>query len=104
MKVLSVILIIAYLMLPAICCGHPCEEFSANAEHGALFDNDSGGCPLSHDTDDCETTCCCAGHIPLSAFTEISHAELTAKLLPYKPRLALPRILDRIFVPPQNRS
>jgi len=104
MKILSVILIIAYLMLPAICFGHPCEELSANAGHGALVDNDSGEYPLSHDTDDCETTCCCAGHIPLSTFTEISHAELTAKLLPYKQQLALPRILDRIFVPPQNRS
>jgi len=104
MKILSVILIITYLMLPVICFGHPCETLSAHVEHGALVDNDSGEFPLNHDTDNCETTCCCAGHIPLSTFSEISYAELSAKLLPYKPQLALPRILDRIVVPPQNHS
>lgn len=105
MKIVSVILIIAYLMLPAICFGHPCEMLSINSQHSTIASADaSGECPFNHDTDYCETTCCCAGHVPLSTFMVIPSADLTAKQLPYEPRLALPRLIDRIFVPPQNHS
>jgi hypothetical protein len=104
MKIVSVILIIAYLMLPAICFGHPCNQLSAGSAQNAAASDVSGEYPLAPDRDNCETTCCCAGHVPLSAFTETPYAGLTARLLPYKPRLALPRLIDRIFVPPQNHS
>jgi hypothetical protein len=104
MKILSVILIVAYLMLPALCFGHPCENFVSNTEQSEVVPDDSGDCPFNHDTDNCETTCCCAGHVPSSAFSKIPHNEMASKLLPYESLLALPRILDRIFVPPQNIS
>jgi len=104
MKIVSVILIIAYLMLPALCFGHPCQRLSADHAQSTLASDASGECPLPHDTDNCETTCCCAGHIPLSAVTKIPYAELTSKLVLYESRLALPRLIDRIYVPPQNLS
>ncbi len=104
MKTVSIILVLAYLMLPVLCFGQPCEVFASSSGHSALASDVSDGCPFNHDTDNCETTCCCAGHIPLSSFMEIPHTALTAKLLPYEPHLALPRIIDRIFVPPQNHS
>ncbi|RII31125.1 MAG: hypothetical protein CXR30_04800 [Geobacter sp.] len=104
MKTVSIILVLAYLMLPVLCFGHPCEVFAASSVHSDLASDVPHGCPFNYDTDNCETTCCCAGHIPLSSFTEIPHAAVGAKLLPYEPHLALPRIIDRIFVPPRNHS
>jgi hypothetical protein len=95
-------------MLPAICFGHPCELPSPNSLNSAqgIIASDasdmSDECPFTHGADYCETTCCCAGHVPSSAFMVIPHADLTARLLPYEPHLALPRLIDRIFVPPQN--
>jgi hypothetical protein len=101
MKIISVILMLAYLMLPAICFGHPCDELSANAQHASSAVTQSDDCPVNYDSDNCETTCCCAGHLPASSITP-PYPSLTGKQLSYEPRLALPRILDRIFVPPQN--
>jgi hypothetical protein len=104
MKIISAILIVAYLMLPAICSGHPCDALSANSPQSITASDAPGECPLQHDTDECETTCCCAGHLPLPAFMEISQAYPADRQQPYEPHLALPRLIDRIFVPPQNVS
>lgn len=104
MKIVSLLLIIAYLLLPAVCFGHPCEELSANAQQSSIASEASGGCPLDHDTDYCETTCCCAGHLPLASFDKIPYADPADRLVSYEPQLALPRLIDRIFVPPQNLS
>lgn len=91
-------------MLPAFCYGHPCEFHVESVEHSMVESEDSDGCPFNHETDNCETTCCCAGHFPASIFAEIPYAELTSTMMPYEPHLALPRLLDRIFVPPQNHA
>jgi hypothetical protein len=104
MKIVSVILIIAYLMLPVLCFGQPGEFVSTGSQIITVAPDAPGECPFDNDTDNCETTCCCAGHLPLSAFTEIPHADPAAGLLPYEPHLALPRLTGRIFVPPQNLS
>jgi hypothetical protein len=104
MKILSAILIITYLMLPALCFGYPCELLSADAEQGFVVCDDSDVCPFNHETDNCETTCCCAGHVPIPVFTKIPSAKLTSRLVPHDSHLELPQILDRIFVPPQNVS
>jgi hypothetical protein len=61
-------------------------------------------CPFPHDTDDCETTCCCAGHVLLSAAAAIPYAGIIVLMRQYEPYLALPRLIDRIFVPPQNHA
>jgi len=104
MKTVSVILIVVYLVFPVICPGPSCGAPFAHAGQSAVISGDSGGYPANHDTDNGETTLCCAGHIPLSAFAGIPRVELTSRLLPHEPRLALPQIADRIVVPPQNYS
>ncbi len=104
MKTLSIILIIAYLFLPVLCFGHPCEEIFANVEHSSVVSIDFGECPINHDTDNCEISCCCASYIPQSIFSEIKYVELTSTILLYKSCISLPRIFERIFVPPQNFS
>ena len=88
-------------MSPALCFGNPCEMLSASSQDTTVVSDASKECPISHDSDGCELSCCCAGHIPLSAFIEITYADLVAKLF-HVPHQALPRLLDRIFVPPEN--
>jgi hypothetical protein len=100
MKIVSVMLIIAYLLLPALCFGHPCDDLSADAHHGAVELIQSDECPVG-DSDNCETACCCAGHLPVSPM-DPCHLEFTKKTTSYEPCLALPRILARIFVPPED--
>lgn len=100
MKFVSVILIIAYLWLPLLCFGHPCDELSANAQDSGVVATSSDQCPAS-DSDNCEVACCCAGHLPVSAMSPPT-LDLVGKQSRYQPYLALPCILDRIFVPPEN--
>ena len=103
MKIIALILILAYLMLPAICFGHPCDGLSAHAEHSSSAFAQSDACPVDYDSDNCETTCCCAGHLPASPIAPPQFS-CTGRQLSYEPQLALPRLLDRIVVPPQNHS
>jgi hypothetical protein len=102
MKLVSIILLIIYLILPAACFGHPCELPSVHAQHICALASDAGDFPADLDTDSCETTCCCAVYVPLSTTIVKASAEHTSRQLPYEPHLALPRLIDRIFVPPQN--
>lgn len=104
MKIVSIILIIAYLTLPVLCLGHPCEPLVEHSAQSLVVSEVPGECPLPHDTDDCETTCCCAGHVPLSSGAAITYAGVSAEKRQYEPYLALPRLIDRIFVPPQNHA
>jgi hypothetical protein len=103
-KVVSALLLIAYLILPAICYGQPCEEFSSNSLQRTAASDHSGACPFNQVTDNCEDTCCCAGQILSGTFTKILVGNLASRLLPYEPDLSLPLLIDRIFVPPQNHS
>jgi hypothetical protein len=102
MKIAALIMIIAYLILPALCFGETCEPFSAQAQHSPSTCDHSDDVLPNHDVDNCEKNCCCAGHVPLSLFRGIAYVEPAARLLPYEPRLALPRLIDRIFIPPRN--
>lgn len=104
MKIVSLILILAYLTLPALCFGHPCEPLMENSSQSLVVSEVPGECPLPHDTDDCETTCCCAGHVPRSADAAIPYAGMSVPMRQYEQYLALPRLIDRIFVPPQNHT
>lgn len=104
MKMVSLILIIAYLMLPALCLGHPCEPLFEHSTQSLIASDVPDECPLPHDTDDCETTCCCAEYVPLSAGITIAYVGIAVMLRQYEPYIALPRLIDRIVVPPQNHA
>ena len=101
MKIVSVILILAWLMLPALCFGHPCDDIFAETQHSSAADDPSDMSPVEYDSDNCEASFCCAGHLPATSIP-LPYLSFTDKLLSYEPPLALPRIVYRIFVPPQN--
>ncbi|WP_152609886.1 hypothetical protein [Geobacter sp. OR-1] len=105
MKLISVIIIALYLVLPVACLAHPCSSLGEIAHFDATVDievDQSAECPVNHDDDDCETTCCCSGYTISSTFPEISSPVSIVDNSPHEPYLALPNIIDRIFVPPQN--
>jgi hypothetical protein len=101
MKIVSVILMLAYLMLPALCFGHPCDDLFADTQHSNAAGAPSDNPPVEYDSDDCEAGICCAGHLPATS-NPLRYLGFTDKLLSHEPPLALPRIVYRIFVPPQN--
>jgi len=104
-KPVSLLLIIIFLFLPTVCFSYPCEIHAFSpSEIVDLSDEQSTDCNNTHESDNCETTCCCAGYLHLTTFTGIHNLDFNSALLPYTPQLALPQILDRIFVPPQNIS
>ena len=104
LKSIALLLIVVYFLLPAVCFAHPCEIYGSSAS--GIFDpidhQHSADAPDSLGGDNGETTCCCADHMPLSAFTPIPSPILTTRQRPYEPDLALPRLIDRIYIPPQN--
>jgi hypothetical protein len=101
MKIVTVILILAYLTFPALCFGHPCDDLFAGSQHSRDAFAPSDNLPVASDSDNCETSCCCAGHLPATS-VPAPYLSVTDKLLSYEPQLALPRVIYRIFVPPQN--
>jgi hypothetical protein len=105
-KIISLILILVYFLLPSMCYADPIELHVSSPTEiiEPSASQQATDCPETTETDNCDTSCCCAGHTPLSAFTKIPYAFLTSKQLSFEPQLALPRLLDRIFVPPQNHS
>jgi len=101
MKIVSVILMLAYLMLPALCFGHPCDDLFADAQHRSAAGAPSDNSPVESDSDNCEAGICCAGHLPATSIP-LPYLSYAGKLLSYEPPLALPRVIYRIFVPPRN--
>jgi len=105
MKIVSIILIVLYLILPVACLAHPCSSLGELVHKDTceyLTTDQDHECPVNHDADDCETTCCCAGQILADIVSKIISQVIIERTSLYEPQLALPRLLDRIFVPPQN--
>lgn len=106
MKLLSLLLIALYLFLPVACLTHPCghQEELTTQQSIELTTAVADECPENDDSDHCENTCCCAGHLPFSPVAEPFAIALITRKSPFNPYLVLPRLIDRIFVPPQNLS
>lgn len=105
MKIISIIIISLYLVLPVACWAHTCSSLGEIAHFDVTVDievDQSTKCPVNQDDDDCETTCCCSGYTITSTLPALSSPYLEAEYSPYEPYLALPNFIERIFVPPQN--
>lgn len=103
MKTISIIFILFYLTVPALCFCHPCEIISTSSPLTAASDP-ADRCPLSHDSDDCETTCCCAGHDLMPISTAHQHRPDISKLPTHDPMIFFPQLITAIIVLPQNIS
>jgi hypothetical protein len=102
MKTVAALLILAYLAVPALCFGHPYHGLSAGSPQASAAVSPSDTPPVAYDSDTCEASCCCAEHLPA---TSLLHPDFSFpdQPSPSEARLALPRVIYRIFVPPQNR-
>jgi len=100
MKSISIFIILTYILLPVVCFAHPTQlhvEVSSD-----VYDIFTSECPDKQDTDNCESACCCAEHIPfmyraINTFPAIM-------LRGSSPFFLLTQISIPIFVPPQNMS
>ncbi len=107
MNFVSIVIIVFYLVLPAACLAHPCSPTAESTHSNAVVDHESGRsaeCPVNHDDDDCETTCCCAGHTITPVFSALASPEPRSEYVSHEPYLALPTLVDRIFIPPRPRA
>ena len=99
--IVATIIVCAYLVLPLTCFVHPCE-FHVNQPTDSsllLFSENGPICPAL-DTDECDTSCCCAEHAP--AMQRIGYApEIFSQLINEK-NPKLPMIATSIFIPPKN--
>lgn len=97
-------LIAIVLLAPVACFSHPCDgNHAAAAAEMQRELASSDGCPVQHEVDFCETSCCCADYVERAPFTGVAYSpDIRRNLIP--PRItALPDVPDRIYVPPQNR-
>ncbi len=99
----SIILILITLLMPVACFAHLCDTGAAaphaSAEAGV---EQPDHCPVPHDSDDCDSTCCCAGYRPQPLFADLRYAPVVTTLHPADIVPFLAEILTRIYVPPQN--
>lgn len=100
MKSISVLIILVYILLPAVCLAHPIElqaEVSSD-----IFDTFTSDHPDKQGVDNCKFNCCCTEYT-ISVYPDINTfapKRLPGQSLYIKP----PQIFIPIFVPPQNLS
>jgi hypothetical protein len=96
------LLVCAYLVLPLTCLAHPCELHKLQSNHAAkdYLSEDGSTCPVQ-DIDNCDTTCCCAGHEP--ATHGFGYTPEISTLLANDGFLILSQMPTSIYVPPEYR-
>ena len=100
----AIVLIMIVLLSPVACFAHPCiASHAVSTTEIQLQLASSEQCPIQHEVDFCETSCCCADYVQLLPFPGVAYSpDITRNHI--HPRIAyLPKVPDRIFVPPQNR-
>lgn len=106
MKIVSLVLIAAYLLLPAICLGHVFHIVPTECHLVDTIFNEAEGVPYG-DNSEGETEeriCSCEEHLPNPIFIDFTSAYLEFKLFPFEPELYLSGFLNRIFIPPEFSS
>jgi hypothetical protein len=104
-NLVALLLILITLWMPVACFAHPCAIYSEPyqstiANTLTLADQ----CPMPHDLDDCDSTCCCAGYVvqPMQHTVNYNPALSSHSFIHSNP--FLPMLLTRIFIPPQNEA
>jgi hypothetical protein len=98
MKVVSLIILFLYLLLPVACFAHPCESCLGNPD----TEDSSGKHSHNQDADSCDSTTCCAAYIIQSfEFTPFYEPLISDIVAPEKHQNFQDPVFT-IFIPPQN--
>ena len=101
MKAISLILLMLCLLQPLACFAHPCTSSLGDLDSVAAS-TDSADTASHHDSDNCDSTFCCAEYIGQSFVTTVSYAPVISATPPLEQFRKLPRVVIPIFIPPQN--
>jgi hypothetical protein len=101
MKMVSLLILVLYLLLPLACFAHPCDSCLDNPDT-ADSSGKSGSHSHSQDADSCDTTICCEEYINLSSEITIIYAPLVSAIVTHECYQRLPKVVIPIFVPPQS--
>ncbi len=101
MKTVSLLIILLYLLLPLACVAHPCDSCLGSPD---VVDTSGGAGSNSHnqDSDNCDSTFCCAVYVNLNTEITVVYAPLVSLIVTDDRYQQLPNIVSPIFVPPQS--
>jgi hypothetical protein len=97
-KFVATVIIVITLLTPVACFAHPCGNGWGSETIAGHLDQ----CPLEHDTDDCDSTCCCADYAPSSSCERVRYTPIISKFLVSLQINKLQKVVIPIFIPPQN--
>jgi hypothetical protein len=100
MKTMSIFIILAYILLPAVCFAHPIE-LQVEAASG-IYDIFASEYPDKQGMDQSESACCCEEHTLF--VNRIINTFPAVRLSGSSPIFLNPQVFIPIFVPPQNIS
>lgn len=101
MKAISIIILMLCLLQPLVCFAHPCSS-TLDAPDTVDISDTSGETPSHHDSDNCDSTVCCAEYIGQSFSTTVAYAPIISVTAAPEQFKKLPRVVIPIFIPPQN--
>ena len=101
MKMMALMILMFYLLLPLACFAHHCDAFSANP-NTVDASGKSGGNPHNQDADVCDSTVCCEENMYLNSKITVNYAPLVSVIVISESYQKLPKVVIPIFVPPQS--
>jgi hypothetical protein len=102
-RTVSLIILVLYLLQPLACFACPCDS-SLGGSDMVDTTNQSGSHSHTHDSDNCDSTLCCADAvIPFSEIT-LTYAPIVSVYVVPERYQRLPNVVIPIFLPPQNLS
>jgi hypothetical protein len=101
MKMMSLIILVLCLLQPLACFAHPCDSCLGNPDIVDTTDN-SKSHTHSQDTDNCDSSFCCADYVIQLPGITVNYAPLVSSFVMPERYKKLPTIVIPIFIPPQN--
>jgi hypothetical protein len=91
------------LLQAPVCFAHPCESSPGHPD-SADTSGQSGSHTHDQDSDNCDSTVCCAEYVSLDSVITINYTPLVSVSIPSGQYQKLPPVVIPIFIPPQNQS
>lgn len=101
MKMIALIILLLSLLQPLACFAHPCDSCLGNTDTENTSDKTEKQ-THHHDSDNCDSTVCCAVYIELHSDSTPNYAPLVSIIITPEWHQKLQEVVFPIFVPPQS--
>ncbi|MEI6215395.1 MAG: hypothetical protein WCP10_14925 [Desulfuromonadales bacterium] len=102
MKVAYLILLCLYICQPLACYSYPCESYLHENSGTVDTSGQTGEHSHGHDSDNCDSSACCAECVAVDSIVEIVYAPFVTVMASIERLRLLPEVFLSIFIPPQN--